>query len=107
MQYFWRKSPSYSTSLRNKIRLNLDVSSNRKGTSVFLLYKQDKKTSHKVVTKTQRTRLLLILLLYQPHLHFYRGLDMKKERLKEETFNLKVKFQEMEPENEKLKNNNF
>lgn len=32
---------------------------------------------------------------------------MKKERLKEETFNLKVKFQEMEPENEKLKNNNF
>ena len=51
---------------------------------------------------TAYTSAVLTTLAFVPG-----GLDMKKERLKEETFNLKVKFQEMEPENEKLKNNNF
>ena len=34
-------------------------------------------------------------------------LDKEKERLKEELFNLKTKLQEMEQENENLKNENF
>ena len=34
-------------------------------------------------------------------------LEKEKKRLKEELFNLKTKLQEMEQENEKLKNDNF
>ena len=65
-----RKPPSYRTSPWKKIRLNLDVSSNKQKDNICdFLYRQDKKKSHKTVTKTQWTGL--ILLLYQPHLHLY------------------------------------
>ena len=59
--------------LKTKINdwCNLIKRQNGKDGFVIFLYKQDKKKSKKVVTKIQWTCLMLILLLYQPHLHFY------------------------------------
>ena len=60
-----RKPPSYRTSPRKKMRLDLEVSSNQEDNICIFMYNQDKnKKSHKVVTKTQWTYLILILLLY-------------------------------------------
>ena len=65
-----RKPSSYWASATKKMRLDLDVCSNQKD-NVYFFVQENKKKSQKVVTKTQWTCLMLILLPCQPHLHLY------------------------------------
>ena len=72
---------------------------------MIFLYKQDKKESHKILTKTVdwfNTSTLPTTFAFVPD-----DLEKEKETLKEELFNLKIKLQDMEQENKKLKNDNF
>ena len=70
---------------------------------MIFLYKQDKNKSRKLVTKTQNEpSSVSATFAFVPD-----DSEKEKERLKEELFNLKTKLQEMERENEKLKNGNF
>ena len=66
-----RKPSSYWASATKKMRLDLDVCSNQKDNICYFFVQEDKKKSQKVVTKTQWTCLMLILLPCQPHLHLY------------------------------------
>ena len=70
---------------------------------MIFLYKLDKKKSYKVDLFNANTCAVPTTFAFVPD-----DLGEEKERKKEEEhFNLKTKLQEMEQENEKLKNNNL
>ena len=100
-----RKPPSYRTSPRKKMRLDLDVSSNQKGNicDFFVPARQEEVSEscneNTVDLLNASTSALPTTFAFVPD-----DLEKKKERLKEEHFNLKTKRKEMEQRNEKLEN---
>ena len=69
---------------------------------MIFLYKLDKKKLHKVDLFNANTCAVATTFAFVPD-----DLEEEKKRLEEEHFNLKTKLQEMEQENEKLKNSNL
>ena len=103
-----RKPPSYRTSPRKKMRLDLDVISNQEDNICdFSVQTGQEKVSQSCNENTvdslnPNTSAVPTTFAFVPD-----DSEKEKERLKEELFNLKTKLQEMEQENEKLKNDNF
>ena len=103
-----RKPPFYWTSPRKKIRLDLDVSRNQKDDMCdFSVQAGQEEVSQNCNENTvdslnANTSAAPTTFTFVPD-----DLEKENERKKEELLNLKTKLQEMEQENEKLKNNNF
>ena len=97
------------TAPRKKIRLNLDVSSNQKDnicdfsaqTGQEVSQNCNENTVDSLNTSAVPTTFAFV------HDNLEKEKERKKERMKEKLFNLKTKLQEMEQENEILKNYNF